>query len=69
MDWSVPNPAETFKLFKQRIELYFKAKRIEIADQVMHNIIQIGVMKACDGILLGPCPKRTTLIRRKYLPL
>ena len=38
MDWSVPNPAETFKLFKQRIELYFKAKRIEIADQVMHNI-------------------------------
>ena len=42
MDWSVPNVAETFKLFKQRIELYFKAKRIEIADQVVHILLQVG---------------------------
>ena len=42
MDWSVPNPAETFKLFKQRIDLYFKAKRIESADQVVHILLQVG---------------------------
>ena len=42
MDWSVPNPADTFKLFKQRIELYFKAKRIGIEDQVVHILLQVG---------------------------
>ena len=24
IDWAVPNPANTFKLFMQRIELYFE---------------------------------------------
>ena len=42
MDWSVPNPADAFKLFKQRIELYFKAKRIAIEDQVVHILLQVG---------------------------
>ena len=42
MDWSVPNLAETFKLFKQRIELYFLAKHIAIADQVVHILLQVG---------------------------
>ena len=42
MDWSVPNPADTFKPFKQRIELYFKAKRIAIEDQVVHILLQVG---------------------------
>ena len=42
MNWAVPNLAETFKLFKQRIELYFLAKRIEIADQVVHILLQVG---------------------------
>ena len=42
MDWSVPTLAETFKLFKQRIELYFLAKHIEIADQVVHILLQVG---------------------------
>ena len=37
MDWSVQNQADTFKLFKQRVELYFKAKRIEPEDQVVHE--------------------------------
>ena len=36
------NLAETFKLFKQRIELYFLAKHIEIADQVVHILLQVG---------------------------
>ena len=42
MYWSVPNPADTFKLFKQRIELYFKSKRIAIEDQVVHILLQVG---------------------------
>ena len=42
MDWSVPNPADTFKLFKQRIELYFKAKRIGTENQVVHILLQVG---------------------------
>ena len=42
MDWSVNNQADTFKLFKQRIELYFKAKRIEPEDQVVHILLQVG---------------------------
>ena len=40
MDWSVNNQADTFKLFIQRIELYFKAKRIEPEDQVVHILLQ-----------------------------
>ena len=42
MDWSVQNQADTFKLFKQRIELHFKAKRIEPEDQVVHILLQVG---------------------------
>ena len=42
MDWSVNNQADTFKLFKQRIELYFKAKIIEPEDQVVHILLQVG---------------------------
>lgn len=42
MDWSVENQAETFKLFKQRMELYFKAKRIEEGEQVVHILLQVG---------------------------
>ena len=42
MDWSVQNQADTFKLFKQRIELYFKAKRIEPEDQVVRILLQVG---------------------------
>ena len=42
MNWSVQNQADTFKLFKQRIELYFKAKRIEPEDQVVHILLQVG---------------------------
>ena len=42
MDWLVQNQAHTFKLFKQRIELYFKAKRIAPEDQVVHILLQVG---------------------------
>ena len=42
MDWSVNNQADTFKLFKQRIELYFKAKIIEPEDHVVHILLQVG---------------------------
>ena len=42
MDWSVNNQADTFKLFRQRIELYFKAKIIEPEDQVVHILLQVG---------------------------
>ena len=34
IDWQFSNLAETFKLFKQRLELYFIVNKIEIEQQV-----------------------------------
>ena len=42
MDWSSSNLAETFKLFKQRCELYFSVKDIKIAKQVDHILLLSG---------------------------
>ncbi len=65
MDWSVPNPADTFKLFKQRIELYFIAKRIAIEDQVVHILLQVGDegLRRYNSWTMSEEEK---LIRRKY---
>ncbi|KAK7094506.1 hypothetical protein V1264_006061 [Littorina saxatilis] len=42
MDWTTDNPAESFKLFSQRIELYFKAKKVPTAEQTTHILLQVG---------------------------
>ena len=34
MDWQSPNLAETFKLFKQVLELYFIVNKMKIEKQV-----------------------------------
>ena len=42
MNWESDNVAESFKLFKQRLELYFTTKNIEVEKQVAHILLQIG---------------------------
>ena len=37
MDWVPPNQAETFKLFAQRLKLYFTVKKIKKEDQVAYH--------------------------------
>lgn len=42
MDWEMPNPAETFKLFKQRLELYFAINKIKTDQQVNYILLKTG---------------------------
>ena len=42
MDWVAPNQAETFKLFAQRLKLYFTVKKkIKKEDQVSYILLQV----------------------------
>ena len=41
IDWVAPNQAETFKLFAQRLKLYFTVKKIK-KDQVSYILLQVG---------------------------
>ena len=42
MDWMSSNHAESFKLFRQKLELYFKVKNIKKEDQVPYILLQVG---------------------------
>ena len=42
MDWEAENVAESFKMFKQRLELYFLTKETTKEKQVAHILLQIG---------------------------
>ena len=42
MDWLAPNQAETFKLFTQRLRLYFTVKKIKREEQVSYILLQAG---------------------------
>ena len=42
MDWSTDNNADSFKLFSQRLQLYFTAKKIPEAEQTAHILLQVG---------------------------
>ncbi|PIK37302.1 hypothetical protein BSL78_25862 [Apostichopus japonicus] len=42
MDWNSSNQGESFKLFKQRLELYFQIKKITGADQVPILLLAVG---------------------------
>ena len=42
MDWLAANQAETFKLFKQRLDLFFKVKKIKNEEQVSYILLQVG---------------------------
>ena len=42
MDWEAENFAESFKMFKQRLELYFLTKETTKEKQVAHILLQIG---------------------------
>ena len=41
MNWQFSNLAETFKLFKQRLELYF-VNKIKIEQQVNYILLRVG---------------------------
>ena len=41
MNWDSDNVAESFKIFKQRLELYFTTKDIDEEKQVSHILLQI----------------------------
>ena len=41
MDWQSSNLAETFKLFKQQLELYFVVNKIKI-EQVNYILLRVG---------------------------
>ena len=41
MDWQSSNLAETFKLFKKRLELYFVVNKIKI-EQVNYILLRVG---------------------------
>ncbi|WP_293726087.1 hypothetical protein, partial [Thiolapillus sp.] len=42
MDWTSDNLAEAFRLFEQRLQLFFKVKKVREADQVSHILLQVG---------------------------
>lgn len=42
MNWLAPNQADAFKIFKQRIELYFTTKKIRTEEQPAHILLQVG---------------------------
>ena len=42
MDWQSSNLAETFKLFKQQLELYFVVNKIKIEQQVNYILLRVG---------------------------
>ena len=42
MDWTSDNLAEAFRLFEQRLQLFFKVKKVREADQVPHILPQVG---------------------------
>lgn len=42
MDWNTPNLAETFKLFQQRLQLYFIINKIKTEQQVNFILLQSG---------------------------
>ena len=42
MDWDAPNTADSFKLFQQRLELYFTIKKTPAAEQVPIILLSVG---------------------------
>lgn len=42
MNWDSENVADSFKMFKQRLELYFVTKKVNRDEQVAHILLQIG---------------------------
>ena len=41
-NWDSDNVPESFKMFKQRLELFFLTKKVKKEDQVPHILLQIG---------------------------
>ena len=42
MNWQSSNLAQTFKLFKQRLELFFVVNKIKIEQQVNYILLRVG---------------------------
>ena len=61
MDCQSSNLVETFKLFKQRLELYFVVNKIKIEGQVNYILLRVGNegLKKCKTWLLTEEEKRS----------
>ena len=42
MDWQSSNLTQTFKLFKQQLELFFVVNKIKIEQQVNYILLRVG---------------------------
>ena len=42
MDWEAGNMAEEFRLFKQKVQLFFRIKHVEGGDQVPYILRAVG---------------------------
>ena len=42
MSWQSSNLAETFKLFKQRLELYLVVNKIKIEQLINYKLLKVG---------------------------
>ena len=42
MDWSASDPANAFKLFKQRMEMYFRLRKVDDDLKVDHILLALG---------------------------
>ena len=41
MDWTSDNLAEAFRLFEQRLQLFFTVRKVREADRVSHILLQV----------------------------
>ena len=70
MDWQSSNLAETFKLFKQRLDLYFVVNKIKIEQLVNYILLRVGNegLKKYNTWLLMEEEKRTPeIIFNKFI--
>ena len=70
MDWQSSNLPETFKLFKQWLELYFVVSKIKIEQQVNYILLRVGNegSKKYNTWLLTEEEKRTPeIISNKFM--
>ena len=69
MDWQSSNLAETFKLFKQRLELYFVVNKIKI-EQVNYRLFRVGnegFKKYNTGLLTEEEKRTRKIIFNKFI--
>ena len=70
MDWQPSHLAETFKLFKQRLELYFVVNKIRIEQHVNYILLSVGnegLKKSNTWLLTGEEKRTPEIIFNKFI--